>query len=590
MKFYRLLLAMCLLALAMVGCGKQNNEKAYDNTVTLLVNGKIHTTNEAQPWADAMAIKNGKILEVGSKEDVLRAIGSEQTVVTKDLHGQYVFPGLIDAHTHPGLVGITGESGASAKLAIPDTNVQLPDKSPEELLAWLKDYGDKHFDPVIVLGSWDVAKYLPGGPRKEDLDAIFPYRPVILFDNSGHSFWLNSMALRLLGINKDTPDMSAGLSMFVRDKNGEPTGWVKEFAIVQKLLYWNSFGRSRIKENILEYLKFLSSGGVTTVFDAGNFDLADLIYSVVKELDQEGKLPVRYEASIHIFKPDQRHNVIADLRKMKAQYETEKLHINTVKIHLDGVSELGTAAMLDPYVLGSGYGGLLFDVKQLTDLVLELDREAVNLHIHAVGDRAVRTVLDAIEASRHAKGAKLAIQVTLSHLQFINPVDLPRFSQLGVFANMTPHWLGGDRTMKAAAMMVGEPRVSHMNMLKELVDAKAKVTFSSDVIGWEEIPRANPFVGIQIGMTRRDYSENSNVKPTPPENQTCDFQTMLRGYTVTGAEQLGKRNSIGSIRPGFLADLMIFNKNPLETEVNKIHGLKPNVVILGGVVVSGTLD
>ena len=139
MKICRLLLLLCLPALTMAGCYKQDSTKSEEiknNTVTVLVNGHIFSIDEAHPWADAMAFKNGKIVAVGTRANVLGAISSEQKVVSKDLKGHYVFPGLIDSHTHPGLVGLTGESGASANVAITDPNERLPEKSPDELLNW----------------------------------------------------------------------------------------------------------------------------------------------------------------------------------------------------------------------------------------------------------------------------------------------------------------------------------------------------------------------------------------------------------------------------------------------------------------------
>jgi len=583
-----LLLGLSCSAGADAAPHEANQASATD--VTLLLNAKVFTMDEARPWAQAIAIHDGKIMAIGSNEEVQQAAGETRHASVHDLAGRFVMPGFIDSHTHPGVIGLTSPAGAKADHPTTGEDDMLPDAAPDELLAWLKGYGNRHPGPILGLGIWNVEKYLPDGPNRAALDAIFPDRPVILNDNSGHSFWLNSAALNMLGINKKTPDLSKDLSMFARDKQGEPTGWVKEFAIIDQTMKPLTQDSKRIKANILEFLRFLSAHGVTTVFDAGNLSAADAVYAAVRDLDRAGELPVRYEATLHVYKPGQLKTVVADLKRLKRRYESPHLHINTVKIHLDGVTEIGTAAMLAPYAVGGGRGGLLFDAPRLARLLAELDREGMDLHVHAVGDRAVRTTLDAVETAQKTKGAALKSRVTITHIEFVDPQDLPRFAALGVYANLTPHWFGGDQSRSANAIMVGEPRASHRNMARSIVDAGAKVTFSSDVIEWDEIQRSNPFVGIQMGMTRQEYTGDAHSPVSIPADQVCDLQTMIRGYTIDGAQQLNMAEHVGALKLGYDADLMVFDGNPLETDTYKIHGLMPTAVMMGGKVFSGKLN
>ena len=204
-------------------------------TETVYVNGLIYTQDRDLPWAESLVTKGDRIVFVGSDEDALQYAGGDSKLV--DLQGQFVMPGIIDAHTHPGLIstgadlsGLDETVGENEDPATPD---RMPTRPREATLAWLQQYADDHpfFPLVISQGVWDVAAYVPDGPHKRDLDAIASIRPIVLFDNSGHSVWVNSAMLRTLGIDRDTPDVSENLSYIVRDEAGEPTGWLKEFTL-----------------------------------------------------------------------------------------------------------------------------------------------------------------------------------------------------------------------------------------------------------------------------------------------------------------------------------------------------------------------
>ena len=202
-------------------------------TETVYMNGRIHTQDKDLPWAESLVTRDDRIVLVGSDEDALRHAGPDAKLV--DLQDRFVMPGIIDAHTHPGLISIWADlsgldetAGENEEPATPD---RMPSRPREATLAWLQQYADDHpFTLVITQAAWDVATYLPDGPHRRDLDEISSVRPILLYDNSGHSIWVNSAMLRILGIDRNTPDLSENLSYFVRDETGEPTGWLKEFA------------------------------------------------------------------------------------------------------------------------------------------------------------------------------------------------------------------------------------------------------------------------------------------------------------------------------------------------------------------------
>ncbi|MCP4038473.1 MAG: amidohydrolase family protein, partial [bacterium] len=398
-----------------------------------------------------------------------------------DLAGRLVLPGFVDAHTHPGMIAFLGEDSDEAP---------IPKGGHEEILEWLDDYAGWFWPPFIQAGSWPVALYGAAGPRKEELDSVVRLRPVILFDDSGHSQWLNSSALSFLGIDASTPDPAPGLSDFTRDSDGEPTGWAHEFALVPFLGDALLPNRNDMRRRLERFLGFLSRHGVTTLFDAGNLIYHDQIYSIVSELEAEGRLPIRYFGSVHVTFPDQLGTAVADLKRLREQYGGERLRFETIKIHFDGVAEIRTAAVLEPYS-GSvaGKGATLIGVERLRDFILQLHEEDIDLHLHTSGDRAVRVALDAVEQAKKRVFGALRCQVSLAHIEMLAEEDVARFSELGVIANFTPHWYGG--YFKGSELTIGE-RSKRLHRVQTLLASGAVVSFSSDVTHVSETHRANP--------------------------------------------------------------------------------------------------
>jgi predicted amidohydrolase YtcJ len=573
----------CLAGLLLLGCSEDATRVVRPEPGKVLYgNALIYTQGADGPWAEALVTDGEDIVFVGSGRDAERFV--DENTRRMDLRGAFVMPGLIDTHTHPGLVGtLQLEEGVDREAQT------LPTRSKEDLYSFLQRYADDHFwQPFVMLGSWDVHQFLPDGPRKEDLDRIFKYKPVVLTDNSGHSLWLNSSALWLAGVDEDTPDLSPGLSYFVRDADGEPTGWVKEFAIMAILGDYLVPGKDELKQGIGEYLDFLSANGVTTLMDAGNFGSHDAVYAAVSDLDREGKLPVRYFGTFHIWAPEHIGVAVEELKALREKYGSNRLVFETIKIHFDGVAEILTAGMLEPYVTEpDNRGGVLFDTERLTEFVAELNREGIDLHLHTVGDRAARVALDAVERVQKEQG-RLGIEVSLSHLETVAPEDIPRFKQLGVHANFTPHWFGG-LFGTAGAHNLGEERAFRSQVIQHFVDAGANVTLSSDVVSEDEAHRAAPFIGMQMSVTRREYTDSrEDIVMDPPSARTI-LETAMSGYTINAARQLGLAESQGSLEPGKKADFVVLDRNPFDVEIQRLHTLEPRAVVVGGVVESGSL-
>src|SRR5262245_4134865 len=303
----------------------------------ILEQARIYTVDPAKPWAEAVAIKDGRIVYVGDAAGVAAWAGPR--TVRHRLDRRLVLPGLVDAHTHPGHVSSSGDV-----FLLPDT------RDRQALLDAVAEQARRHPESSLLVGGyWPIAAFDLEGPRKEDLDRAVADRPVILFDDSGHSRWLNSKALQMMGIDRNTPDPVPGLSFFKRDANGESTGWAKEFSL-QPYLQRMGFRTVVDKGELKGFLDYLVSKGVTLLLDAGNGTNDEAVYSVLAELERAKELPLRYEASVHITLPGQVDGAADRLLELRRRFGGARLRFNTVKIHFDGVSEIGTSSVLEPFL------------------------------------------------------------------------------------------------------------------------------------------------------------------------------------------------------------------------------------------------
>jgi len=541
----------------------------------VLKNGRFYTLDTSQTWADSVAIDDGRIAYVGDAVGLQDFINDETEQY--DLMGRLVLPGLVDSHTHPGLVA---QSVDYVDLPwTPDTKQDMFDV----LVAYATEHPDKEF---IVGGRWPSALFGEQGPNRHELDAVIPDRPVILTDTSGHALWLNTKALEALGIDRNTPDPIPGLSYLYRDADGEPTGWVKESGIDAQLKA-AGIGEQISADSLAGFLDYLVSQGVTLVFDAGNGDKG---YRAAAQLEAEGRMPLRYEGSYRIDDDSQIDGAVQELKRLRSTYGGERVKFNTIKIMLDGVSEIRTSAVLEQF-LGeeNNLGKTLFKTLRLRDFILELHEEAIDLHLHTVGDRAVRTALDAVEAAHVKFGGAPDVRITLCHLEVIDDADFDRFNELNIFSNFSPQWHGGH--IQGAQLTLGQERYDRMFRVQPLLDRNVTVTFSSDITnaGKWKTGRASPFFGMQVGHTRKEPEFGANSTVRPPENERLSIENMIRGYTINGATQLGMEDDLGSIEVGKSADLVVLDRNIFESLPTQIRFARPTVVLMEGTVISGSL-
>jgi predicted amidohydrolase YtcJ len=412
-----------------------------------------------------------------------------------------------------------------------------------------------------------------------------------------HSGWLNSKALEVLGVDANTKDPKPGVATYARDSNGNPTGWVKEGAgwqhFAEHFPITSDTHKRRHKESIVSALKQLSEAGVTTLYDAGNFGFEDLIYGFLAGLESEGQLPVRYEATYQVFTPERRKFAVSEMMRYRREYGGDRLRFNTVKLFMDGIYPNRSSALLEPHMDDPGYvGDTMLSVDELREFLLELSAVRLDIHIHAMGDLAVRRVLDAVEEAQDIANGDFYTRVTISHLGLIDPADLPRISDLGVVANFTPWWFTTD-PIDPLRISLGEDRYDKMYSPNALLDLGITVTLSSDEWwGGDLLPTyLNPWFGIQVGLTRqypREWREIDEIARLPA-NERLSMEQLILGYTLSGAYQLRMDSEIGSIETGKLADLVVLNDNLFDIDSDEIWKVKPAAVLMEGEVIQGAL-
>lgn len=586
---YNFCFAALLIALTTSCQPKTNssNEEIPDSVIEkadlVIENARIYTSNKQQPWAEALAVKNGKFIYVGDAS----GIATYQSAATIDLKGQLLIPGMVDGHSHPGYVNVENFGEVEGDTAA-------------KLLAAVKKYADEHPDDEwLRLCCWPTDMFVEGsqGPKKEVLDAVVPDRLVWFESATAHDFWLNSKALEKLGVDKNTPDPRPGLAMYARDENGEPSGWVKEGAGVQhfaKQFALTDASRIQLhKESVAETIQILSRHGVTSIFDAGNKGFGDLAYGVVSQLEKEGKLPLRYYGTYQIFTPERAKTAISEVKRYRSEYGGKLLQFNSVKLFMDGISANQSASFSDPYEGSTAYAGAtMLSVEELRDLLLELNEEKLDLLVHTIGDLAVRTVLDAVEAAQAFTKDDFYPRVTMAHLVLIDPADLPRIKELGVISNFTPWWFGVNPD-DVVEELLGEERYSKMYPARSVFDSGARVTFSSDEWWGGDMLATyiSPYLGMQVGHTRqypKDWWETEDDGIKSPINERLSLEQLLEGYTQNGAYQLRVEDKLGSIEKGKLADFVILNKNLFEVDPYEISTLKPSAVVMEGKVIQGS--
>ena len=518
----------------------------------IFTNGAVYTVDPAQPWAEAVAVADGKILYAGTAKGAGRYRGAFTTTI--DLGGRMMLPGFQDSHIHL----ITGG------IELSECNLSgLPDK--ESVFAAIREYAARNLDkPWVTGGGWDLPVFPQANPVKEDLDKLVPDRPALLSAADGHSSWVNTRALRIAGITRNTPDPAGG--RIERDPGtGEPTGTLRESAA-------GLVGRHIPELAAEDYIKGLRAGldmarkfGITSIIEAS---AREKLLDAYAALDRSRELSLRVLASLYV-NTDKGSSESARLAKLRDTYRGAHLKSTAAKIFVDGVMESHTAALLEPYLDRPGDRGLpLLEPAAFNNLAVALDAAGFQIHVHAIGDRAIRMTLDALEAAERANGAK-DLRHHICHLELIDPADIPRFKGLAVVANFQALWAYADPYItKLTIPILGPERARWLYPIGSVARTGAVIAGGSD---WS-VSSANPLDAIQVAVTRRGPGDPPGPAWIPEE--LVDLPAMIAAYTASGAYLSHEENVRGSITAGKIADLIILDRNLFKIPSSEIHAAK----------------
>jgi len=537
--------------------GIVNNVQQLD---LAFVNGSVFDGISDAPALMNVGVRDGIIVTLEA-EQVAAGIGSATRVV--DLTGRLLLPGFVDAHVHP-------VEGGVERLGCDLSSGSNREDYLELIGAYVRAHPDLDW---IIGGGWQQAAFPGGNPHLRDLDAISTVTPMIISNRDHHSAWVNSVVLQMAGIDKDFPDPVDG--RIERDEQGNPTGTLHEGARMLALRLAPQHTKKGSYDGLLEAQRYLHSFGITgwqdaLIGDYGNHS-ADIVDAYQEAIDRD-TLRARVNGAIW-WEREQDESQIDAVLALRERFQHELFRVTTVKIMQDGVTENMTAAMTSPYVVAghtcsSTESGLSFlEPKKLNHYVTLLDSHGVQVHFHAIGDRAVRESLDAVAASREHNGAS-GITHHIAHVQVIHPDDLPRFAQLDVAANIQALWASNDPQMVVLNLpILGEARMPWQYPFASLLAAGAQLCAGSD---WP-VTSPNPWLGIHVAVNRQHPASHPDFNPdvfVPQERIT--LYEALRAYTSHSARINNRGSYSGAIKEGYVADLVVVDRNPFDQPSTEI--------------------
>lgn len=528
-------------------------------TTIVFHNGPIYTLDPAQPIVQALAIRDERVVAVGSEAIVRSAAGSRVEFI--DLRGRAVMPGLTDAHVHIVLYGLARQQVrltgcpdlATALEQIATAAQHLPPG------AWLRGNG---WDQTLWGGKW---------PTRFDLDRVCPDRPAILDRKDGHSLWVNSRALEVAGITATTPDPDGG--HIQRDERGEPTGILLETAMeLVRTIVPPPTRAERLTALRLAIGEALSYG-LTSLHVPPATDPTDGPQTLIdlQALRAAGGLTIRVLA--HIAGAQLDHALALGLRSGLGD---DWLRIGGLKLFADGSLGSESAHMLAPYEGRDHTGIAVIPPAEMKEIVTRANAHGISVVVHAIGDAANRSVLDAIAAARPT-ATHLVLPNRIEHAQILDPRDIPRFAELGVIASMQPIHCTADMGM--AERLWGSTRCATSYAWRSLLDAGVTLAFGSDA----PVETLNPWAGIHAAVTRQT-TDGIPAGGWYPE-QRLTLTEALAAYCTGPAIAEAAADRKGRLLPGMLADLVVLNGDPFQMPAAHLHTLRAELTMVGGRIV-----
>ncbi len=580
-----LLVSMLILGVACStqrGAVKQTTESSTASAESadfVFTGGKVYTLNDKQPWAEAVAVKGNKIVYVGDAAGANAFIGKDTKTI--DTTGKTVMPGFVDAHDH--LIG----SGWTSK------GVHLFDgKNKEEYIAIVKKYAEEHPDLERIVGiGWSTGNY-GSRPTAKDLDQAVPDRPALILDFTAHDAWLNTKAMEIARVTKDSPDDQKDVIYWVRDKDGTPTGtgvegqWMEAYVAIGA---WNP--DKIINETIDKLHGIAASNGVTTYLNPGivtpnmkdtNGKMQDDMKAAMENLSQRekaGTLKLRTFVLPFFKRPNaETEQVMKFMDEMNKQYHGDKLFARQVKIHPESNWNVELAPMIEPYESGKkGVFGIPPD--KIKEIMVAAAKHGFDSVIHTDSTGTARAGIDAILAAREVDPDNRS---ALHHATWLTPEDQKRVIDNKIPVNSTPNftndWSGTD---KDALTYLGEKRtMTNFGRYPDFARAGVRVSLGPDLPSTPPTMQAPLFV-VQGAVTMKNPAD-PKAKAFPPNVKPMSVEQALRAVTIDAAWQLRMEDKIGSLEVGKLADIVVLEGNPLEVDPMKIQDIKVSQTIMDG--------
>ena len=535
----------------------------------ILFNGRVWTGSEDAAFTEAVAIKGNKILQTGTSVEINKLADQQTNLI--DLQGKLVTAGINDAHIHflEGSLGLTGID-------------LFESKTLDEALTTIDAFVKKHPEKKWITGmGWQYAIFKGGMPTKdalEKLDKIVKDRPVYIDAYDGHSIWVNSKAMEMAGITKDTK--FEGFGAIIKDDNGNVTGAITEGArsIVSKIvpLPTTEEKLAALKEG----MKYAAAHGITSIQNASGTVEE---FSLYETLLKNSELTLRSTTAFSAGKKTTEKDIQQFIKVKNHTDRNPLLRAVCIKFMLDGVIESHTAPMLEPYSDATADGknansDFALPLATYRSLLNRFDKEGFQIYTHAIGDRSVREALNAYENAQIINGTK-GRRHRIEHIEQSSPDDIPRFAKLGVMASMEPiHADPG--TMEVWAKAVGEKRLPHSFAWASMLKNNVHLVFSSD---WPACLTPDPIRGLHNAVNRRTpqgFPEGGWV----PE-QSVSVKDALIAYTQGGAYSSFDENIKGKIMPGYLADIIVFSQDLFTIPPMDIYKTKVLMTIFNGKII-----
>jgi predicted amidohydrolase YtcJ len=532
----------------------------------ILANGQVKTPSG---WAEAMAIRDGIIVAVGDSLTIEAMRDRETDVI--DLGGDTVLPGLHDSHVHALFAGLEQfacgfEPGASPQAIAAAVAACVAQTAPGE---WIQG------------GNWVAAVFEPGQQNKAFLDAVAPDNPLRLNDEAHHSVWVNSMALEIAAITRDTPDPEGGI--IEHDASGEPNGLLRESAVRLVGRMVPPASETLRREALILSTNQMLSFGITS-FTVASVRTPDI--GPLSALSEEGLIKQRVRGCIvWAPEPEEVNSMGEMLIAARGTYARPRFSPDCVKIFLDGVpTESHTGAMLEPYEDAKAAqsdvrpekGLLLIPQDILDKAVTRFDAQGLHIKFHAAGDAAVRAAIDAVAVARDLNGSGGPLH-HVGHSTFVALEDIPRVREVEMAWEFSPYiWYPTPMAAVDVFAAVGEQRMQRWVPIREAVDTGALVVAGSD---WSVVPSVNPWLAIETMVTRQ---MPGGSEETLGLKESVTLEQAFRIFSENGARLMGHRDQVGSIEVGMRADVIVTETNPFEVPITDVHATKVRMTFIDG--------